>query len=306
MANIQRRPYLDKICSGPHLMSQRPGIREDTVILIPILRHTGIKSDLHEQEIPATAPNGRITRGYKHHSRKRLQPIYRDDNELSKREIVFKKGHKQFIDKVLVDMEEKKRIQFERQMKNWRSSKSSIGFTDSFNSLNPKEVPRTEEANTYSRVPTASTAAEEDEYGADPDFDNLVDDVPVGESKNTSFNDDKSKKLSLDTTLPPLQSKQVSPKTGEPFVANSSPTTKPTRSTSVISNSGATTTCPGVSSPSRLSRPYSRMSLFENMLETLEPPKSPSKRFGSLADITAAVRDSFNHSQSITFPPESP
>jgi hypothetical protein len=127
MSNQQRRPYLDKICSGPHLMGQRPGIREDTIVLIPPLKHTGIKSDLQEQEIPVTNPEGRITYHYKHQSKKRLQPIYRDHQELSHREITFKKGHKQFIDKVLMDMEEKKRNQYERQMKHWKSSNQRSG-----------------------------------------------------------------------------------------------------------------------------------------------------------------------------------
>lgn len=260
-------------------MSQRPGFREDTVVLIPPLRHTGIRSEMYEQEIPITTPDGRLTRIYRQQSKKRLQPIYRDHQELSHREVVFKKGHKQFIDKVLVDMEEKKRTQFERQMKHWRSSKSEIGFNETFNSLDMTEFRKQlNEAKTteQSRVTTAKTAStaptEEEDYGAD-----------FEDPERSPSADKRDRSIDLHVSFPPLSPKAPS------IQRNGS-----------ISSSHSSHSAAGT--PSRKTRPFSRMSLFENMLDTVEPPKSPSKRFGSLADMTASFRDSFVQSQLLASP----
>lgn len=278
MSSQNRKPYLDKICSGPHLMSQRPGFREDTVVLIPPLRHTGIRSEMYEQEIPITTPEGRLTRMYRQQSKKRLQPIYRDHQELSHREVVFKKGHKQFIDKVLVDMEEKKRTQFERQMKHWRSSKSDIGFNETFNSLDMTEFrkqfdeTKTGEQSRVTTAKTASTVPVEEDYGAD-----------FEDPERSPSADKRDRSIELHVSFPPL-----SPK---------APINE--RSSSICSSHSSHS---AAGTPSRKMRPFSRMSLFENMLDTVEPPKSPSKRFGSLADMTASFRDSFNQTQSIASP----
>jgi hypothetical protein len=268
MAATHQRPYLDKICAGPHLMSQRPGIREDTIVLIPPLRHTGIKSELHEQEIPVTTPEGRITKLYRQHTKTRLQPIYRDHQELSNREILFKKGHKQFIDKVLVDMEDKKKAQHERQMKHWKSTKSNIGFSDSFNALQWSETRNSfrndiafandQKNETLKQAPaTAIITTEEDDYGADADFEHA--DMPRGRSASKEVRH--------------LEEPQLSP---------SSPGISPkhqgiARSSSIISSTSSNSQH---LSPGRKMRPYSRMSLFENMLDTVELPRSPSRRFG--------------------------
>lgn len=256
MSKDYRKPFLDKISSGPHFGSQAPiGIREDQFVLIPNLQHTGIKTELHAPEIPITNPEGRITPFYKDFSQKKLQPIYRDKKQFDSREVVFKKGHKQFIDKVLVDMEDKKQKQVHRQLKHFSSKKSELGFDQSFNSTIPKGILK-------------STNSEfERSYSKDLEFE---EDTPDGLQVDAP-------QLAV-APLPP-----ISPPTQKSA-------TRISRADSMMAASVASSSSNSQGHPTRQnSKAYSRMSLFTELLQDTEPPKSPSKRYGSIGNFSAFV-----------------
>jgi hypothetical protein len=128
------RPYLDKVVTAPHMPKQDGQIGFHTTKFFPDLSHTGIRCKFEKQTPNATASDGRLTVSYKTKAFKRTSLIERGLIQLNSREDVFRTGHKQFIDKVLCDMENTKKDKNNRHMMHWNTSKSKLGFADSFNS----------------------------------------------------------------------------------------------------------------------------------------------------------------------------
>lgn len=225
------------------------------VILLPNLKHTGISTVLDKvtsKEIPVTNAEGRLTHLYKVHSKSKMMPLFRDKKQFESREAVFKTSHKKFIDKCLVDMEEQKTDKMERRMKHWKSQKSELGFDQSFKS-NLDGLSTV----TASRGVSLVTSPVHAESSTD-----------MHKSVKFTFEDDEEGSH-RSHNLQPKANISLSPQ---------SPTG------SVISASSA-------ASRNRRSRPASRMALFNELLDQTQSatdscsPKSPLKRYGSLATI---------------------
>ena len=130
----KRKPYLDKLVMKMNVPVDVPGYNDfNSVNTFPNLEHCGIKTEFEPKTTPVTNPHGIITPMYKVDAYETLRPIYRDHFELSGREEVFKKSHRQFIDDVLNDMEGTRVDQLERKLKHWTTKKNQLGFKESFN-----------------------------------------------------------------------------------------------------------------------------------------------------------------------------
>lgn len=129
---MNHKPYLDKISYTFHVPAPSGGHDFNSVSNFPSLNHTGIRSQFEGDIIPVSDPQGKLTSDFRTAAIMTLCPILKDNSDFVSREEVFSKGHKQFLDKVLLDLEGRKRDQTERRMKHWMGSKSKLGFTDSF------------------------------------------------------------------------------------------------------------------------------------------------------------------------------
>lgn len=129
---MNRKPYLDKICNNSHMPFESGGSDFNSVTHFPSLKHTGIRTQYEKEEMAASDPEGKLTRTYRLAAVERMCPILQDDLQLKGREAVFRRGHKQFLDKVLLDMEAKKHDQNQRRMQHWRGSKAKLGFSSEF------------------------------------------------------------------------------------------------------------------------------------------------------------------------------
>lgn len=132
--SMDRKPYLDKICDNPHMPHVEGYKNLNSSTTFPDLKHTGIKSMFEPETVTTATPEGRITADFKQQSYLTMRDIFRDDVELKSRELVFKRSHKQFMDQILLDMDEKKSQSLDRRAKHWAATKSNLGFNDQFNS----------------------------------------------------------------------------------------------------------------------------------------------------------------------------
>jgi hypothetical protein len=164
-----RKPYLDKICANPNIPPINGFKDLNSGNVFPSLQHTGLKSAFEPETTTVTNPHGRITHQYRLESYKTMKEIYRDDYELKGREDIFKVSHKQYLDKILVDMENKKSESVARRTKHWTAGKSQYGFSDSFN-------PNVTSASSH----VSYSAAYED----DPDFVPTDDSHAINNAKN--------------------------------------------------------------------------------------------------------------------------
>lgn len=176
---MDRKPFLDKISTAPHIPSQDGQYGLVSLKNFPDLSHTGIRSKFEKQVPYATAKDGTILPSYKANAFKTTRMIERGLVKLNAREDVFKTGHKQFIDKVLCDMESTKQDKHRRQMKHWNSGKGKLGFSDSFNSMSSSAV------ESFANLPTT-------DEGLNEDFDRkdarLVK-SPTSPASNDGYND---------------------------------------------------------------------------------------------------------------------
>ena len=131
--SVDRRPYLDKINDNPHIPVPTGHTELNSRKIFPNLRHTGLRSVFEPETVIVATPEGRITTDFKQQAYSTLKDIYRDDIELKNREEVFKISHRQFMDDILNDMEEKRNLSMSRRTKYWSTGKSNLGFTEQFN-----------------------------------------------------------------------------------------------------------------------------------------------------------------------------
>jgi hypothetical protein len=293
------KPYLDKICANPHYASQYQDITEEEVVVIPPLKHTGIQSELSKDIIPITNPEGRITPHYKFHSKTSLQPIYRDKKGFENREHVFKQGHKQFIDKVLLDMETQKRDKHERRMKHWKSNKDTLGFSNQFTLKNSSSdfnnftLPNNNSNNNIDS-PILSPINRPTTNSMNNNRQDMMNNHEFKQSRPTSPSAHSIHSYSQQQQSPHHQPPPLSPSMSinHPPLRTASSVSGNRSIHSLNSSSSSNNDNSMLSSPSHRMRPFSRMSLFKELLETTEPPKSPNKkRFGSMMDVSMAIAD---------------
>ena len=139
---MDSKPYLDKIITSPHL-PKLPGQRGySSVKTFPDISHTYLHSKFEsDNSVPATSADGKITIAFKTKAFYTLKPIHKGLAELDAAENVCRIEHRQYLDKMLVDMEESRKSKYDRRMKYWRSSKEKIGFGDTFNAYDEPQSP---------------------------------------------------------------------------------------------------------------------------------------------------------------------
>eukprot|EP01031_Cornospumella_fuschlensis_P046042 gene46042-56360_t len=264
---MNRRPYLDKITSSTTTTPNHPGCTDfNSVTNFPSLKHCGIKSSFEPAELAVADPEGKLTMTFRVKAKRTMMPILRDENELNGREEVFKRGHKQYIDKILLDMENRKQDQIQRRMRHWTSSKSELGFSHAFNSMDFTSI----------KPEALGNNAAEDFYAEE--FDSPPTTSPVNAVDLIQQSQQASPKAI------------ASPKAPSPILNPPSPHSPQLHhaSKAVAFPSAAPSTAGSLSSmfnpAKRKSIPYNRMKVFEELMRTTSPPKSSkgTKRFGSL------------------------
>ena len=188
----------------------------------------------------------------------------------------FRQNHCDFLNKVLCDMEDTRSYKIERNKKNWMESKSNMGFSNEFLSY---------------------------ENALSLDEDRLNSNIPLGykfDGNNSAFLTSESyvelPSIDYDKTVTFSIENENSIFPNAPDVNNKYNSSRPstTTTTSISNNSRPNTSISNLSSKSRPSTTFTgesrrkrnacnRMSLFECLLETTEPPMSPIKRYGSFS-----------------------
>ncbi len=282
---MNNKPYLDKVVTAPHVPRQPGQIGFHTTKNFPDLSHTGLRSKFEPQVPSATTADGRITDQYKRQAFLRNSAVERQLVKLNSREDVFKTGHKQFIDKVLCDMEDTKRRKSDRHMKHWNSSKSQLGFADSFNNTSGNVISSTTTfhphlTGTVSRG--SPTTSADDAYYDDSEF---APETPAGGDNPTGQQSESTLQDTHDRGL-----KAVSFHESHATIAGTAGNMTRGNTGNTVSSHHSTTTAGAGSTVLRSPKPYSTMTLFNSLLNDT-PPASPKKRFGTLSSATSFRSD---------------
>jgi len=81
---------------------------------------------------PALTPSGRLTYSYRSNTFEASCNLHREHLAANGVEVTFKRSHKQFIDKVLCQMEEDRLRKLERTTAYLQSTKGTLGFSENF------------------------------------------------------------------------------------------------------------------------------------------------------------------------------
>jgi hypothetical protein len=282
---MNNRPYLDKLVTSPHVPKQPGQTGYCSRKLIPDLTCTGIHSEFEPKTDPVTTADGRMTKVFVLNAYRTMRELQRGITKQNAQEEIFRIDHRQYIDKLLVDMEEEKKDKHERRMRHFKRTKDSMGFAGSFESAFGE--------NTSSWAPVSAKADHQvhttdfnnsRSQGASPAPDNGQGETAAAprSAKNVRINESPQEFLSRPTTDGPNNwMMQESTKSAYSLRSAGS------------SNSGIG--FPSQPSPAKGQRKHSRMALFNSLLDTVEPPKSPVKRFGSIST------DSLNNTGSSQF-----
>ena len=217
-AMSQPRVYLDKIATSSHLPRGEGSQKLQLVTRLPDLSHTGINVAYQVPPARVCAPDGYVSNRYKFNSYLSASHVERPKKKMENKTYFHIGNHRDFLNKVLCDLQNDKDAKLNRTVKYFSSEKSKIGFEESFNDLFDSTL-----------------------TGSESMTSNL--------GRITEYNDPKKIELQ-----------------------------KNKREMKVFRKKGA----------------CGRNGLFECLLDTLDLPASPVKRFGSLnrADLNGAPLDS--------------
>ena len=126
------RPYLDKISTAPHVPNLDGQTGYTSTNSMPDMSHTGIQTKIHPFIPPAVTPAGKITNEYRINSYKTMGQLHREHLAANSMEITFKRSHKQFIDKVLCQMEDDRLRRVDRTLQYLKTNKEKLGFSENF------------------------------------------------------------------------------------------------------------------------------------------------------------------------------
>lgn len=161
---MRKAPYLDKITTSPHIPSV-PGqvgyvsVSEET---FPDLEHTGVRSKFQPKIIPTVDSHGKVTKIYKYNSNDRVSAVHHEECKMNGREGPITLGHKQFIDKILLDMQETKMLRMSRELRCYRTQKKELGYSSSEFRMEHSTKPVITTTNT--RPSTKGSSVSGDEY----------------------------------------------------------------------------------------------------------------------------------------------
>jgi hypothetical protein len=268
---MNSRPYLDKLVTSPHVPKQPGQTGYCSRKLIPDLTCTGIHSEFEPKTDPVTTADGRMTKVFVLNAYRTMRELQRGITKQNAQEEIFRIDHRQYIDKLLVDMEEEKKDKHERRMRHFKRTKDSMGFAGSFESAFGE--------NTSSWAPVSAKGGQIQAGDFNDTRSQNASPVPGSDqgetaavprsAKNVRINESPQEFLSRPTTDGRTWTMQESTKSAYSLRSAGS------------NNSGIG--FPSQPSPSKNQRKHSRMALFNSLLDTVEPPKSPVKRFGSMS-----------------------
>jgi hypothetical protein len=295
---MESRPYLDKLVTSPHVPKQPGQVGYCSRKLIPDLSCAGIHSEFQPKREVVTTADGRLTNTFILNAYRSMRDIQRGIVVLNSKEEVFKVGHRQYIDQLLVDMENEKRDKHERRMRHFHKKKSVLGFDESFNTAFSGN------SNTWENV---SVSAEQrmSDFGDHSSFNC----TPKPESRNSDNNAENDGKMQLSPSQFETARQVAVARANNSVRFNDTPNEFPSRpltnelSTAArqIGTASSGSRVSTASSGSKYGAPadgakrvkaHSRMALFNTLLNELEPPPSPVKRFGSIQSINSNVSGS--------------
>lgn len=277
--------YLDKLVTEPHVPKMKGQIGFYSTTNIPDLSHTGIESTFQPYGMTAyDQKKMSIRKSYREATNDRIKVLHREMIAANAIEKTFCKGHRQFIDRLLVEMEGDKRKKLNKTQKSWKSEKNAVGFGETefkffADSSTPAATSSARSENNENNDRLEDSLAYSAEGWGDEDF---LNEPNSSENKAEDGNDDK-----------PLQSDSLQDY-GEKIDPNYYASTnefpdKPSSS----SSSSIRSSCHSRSSQrsntsrqSRLTEPskvrvFNRMSMFTALLnETPVPHSTLGERFG--------------------------
>ena len=278
---MNSRPYLDKLVTSPHLPKMEGQTGYCSRQLIPDLSCAGIHSEFEPKTVPTITSDGKMTKVFVMNAFRTMSDIQRGIVKQNAKEEIFKLDHRQYIDKLLVDMESSKRDKHIRRMKHWKASKDAMGFNGSFESAFGGEP--------FGEWTDVKDGSIKPEFGAEMSGS--------GSPMETNRQENYSQPTPINSSKPSTRVRiNENNNTSEVVIRrNESSDTRDSRSQR--HSSGHSVASVGSSGSHGFSRPasnagvkrvktHSRMALFNSLLDVVEPPSSPSKRFGSIASAS--------------------
>lgn len=127
-----RHLYLDKISTAPHVPNVEGQIGFISTDSFPDISHTGVQTKFRPYVPPAVTPGGKLRADYRTNTFEMACSLTREDMAANSTEITFKRSHKQFIDKVLLEMEEDRLRKIDRTLHSLSSTKAKLGLGEHF------------------------------------------------------------------------------------------------------------------------------------------------------------------------------
>jgi hypothetical protein len=275
------RVYLDRIYTSPH--TPKPsggGIGYSSKKILPSLQHTGIisytnlitliiilgiYSSFDPKPASITDSYGRITKEYKWNACIKAGKIEKKNVKVKHYQPFFKSNHCDFLNKILCDMEDHRSYKIERNRRRWIEGKNELGFGNHFksyeNALMLGEERMSSNAPLGYKFDKNLSEAESTFLTSDSSVDlpsvavsfsiEKDDNIFPESPGNDKYNDNDNN--SINTSISTLSSRSTKSKSSRIFTGE----------------------------PRRKRNAINRMSLFECLLETTDPPTSPIKRYGS-------------------------
>jgi hypothetical protein len=285
--NIKQTVYLDKLVTSAHFPTQKGSIGSISKSLLPNLEHTGIQSTLGPQRQHCVGTDGNLLRSYKVNAFKNTKIVERPRQKKIFKEYFFQPNHRDFINKVLCEMEDLHLDKIKRRNSHWQSSVKELGFENSFSGFVEGGNNTSE---TFLSLPEKSTYY--DDVHNNNEFN--ITRSNINEPNDDCDESDKHVNFSQSmTTIPaptPLVPELDTPHSNSLLINTSNMGNKMNRRKSSSNNK--------IKPNENL--PASRSAKFDVLLNTLKPPSSPIKRYGSLSSENGpeAINKSFRESQS--------
>lgn len=125
--NNNQSVYLDKLITSAHFPIQKGSIGSISKSILPNLEHTGIQSTLGQQRQHCVGTEGNLLISYKIDAFKNIKKVERPRQKIITKEYFFRPNHRDFINKVLCEMEEIHLDKIKRRNIHWQSGVKDLG-----------------------------------------------------------------------------------------------------------------------------------------------------------------------------------
>ena len=120
--------FLDKIVTSMHKPRQDGSTGFVSTTCFPDLSHTQILTEYCHQPTTALTPLGEMTKKFRVEAHRESRSVQRPMSELVRKPKFFRRAHNVFTNKVLLDLENSKRIKNSRRQQIWETGKADYGF----------------------------------------------------------------------------------------------------------------------------------------------------------------------------------